>query len=125
MCNQGGASRMIYAAAIAVPIPGINLDIRHGQAGVRRIHFPPARTPGFVSRSSLAAQAAVELWAYFEDPTRPFSIALACRGSPFQRRVWHTLTLSAPGEAVTSVHLARRLGTGAACRANPVPAIIP
>jgi methylated-DNA-[protein]-cysteine S-methyltransferase len=85
---------MTYAAVIDVPIPGIKL-------GIRRIDFLPPETSHLTARSPLAERAAAELLAYFDDPRHPFSVALEYAGSPFQRRVWHTLTLLPPGRRPT------------------------
>lgn len=121
---------MTYAAVIDVPIPGIKLGIHHGCEGICRIDFLSRGTPALAARSPLAEQAVEELQAYFDDPRRRFTVTLEYTASPFQRRVWDTLTLLPPGETVTYGRLAQRLRTGAravgaACRANPIPVIVP
>ena len=121
---------MSYAAVIDTPIPGVKLGIRHGREGVSCIDFLSRETPALTPQTPLAELAAVELTAYFDDPRRPFMVHLELAGSPYLRRVWHTLSLLPAGMTVTYGRLAEQLGTGAravggACRANPVPIIVP
>jgi len=79
-----------------------------------------------------AAERAVEAISHwFAHPALPAELPpLALGGTPFQRRVWQALTTIPPGRPITYGALARRLGSGAqavaaACRANPVPILIP
>lgn len=71
-----------------------------------------------------------ELNAYFADTTCGFSIPLDLQGTEFQRRVWRALTRIPVGKTTTYGELAAQLNSSAravgnACRANPVPIIIP
>uniref|UniRef100_A0A450S0R7 methylated-DNA--[protein]-cysteine S-methyltransferase n=1 Tax=Candidatus Kentrum sp. FW TaxID=2126338 RepID=A0A450S0R7_9GAMM len=71
-----------------------------------------------------------QLDRYFEDPQWCFKLPLTLGGTPFQRRVWRALQSIPPGETVAYGTLANALGTSAravgnACRANPIPIIIP
>jgi len=76
----------------------------------------------------LAVQAVVD---YFEDPAvvRPLP-QLRLQASPFQQRVWQALCEIPSGETRSYGTLARQLQTSAralaaACRANPVPILVP
>lgn len=67
---------------------------------------------------------------YFRDPRAKRNIPLAPAGTPFQRRVWRALCRIPPGQVRSYGELARALGTsaravGGACRANPIPVLIP
>jgi methylated-DNA-[protein]-cysteine S-methyltransferase len=60
----------------------------------------------------------------------PRGFPLAPEGTPFQRRVWKELQRIPPGARLTYGELAERLKTaprtvGGACRANPIPLLIP
>ena len=71
-----------------------------------------------------------QLRRYFDNPHRRFKLKLALDGTPFQQRVWKRLVRIPPGKPLSYGELARRLGTGpravgGACRANPVPIVIP
>lgn len=78
-----------------------------------------------------AARAVVDqLDHYFSDPSFRFSLSLDLRGTAFQQRVWRALADLQPGSVVSYGALAARLATaarplGGACRANPVPIVIP
>lgn len=78
----------------------------------------------------VALRAARHLEAYFAQPRSGFTLPLALSGTDFQRRVWQALQGIGSGQTMTYGELARRLGTGAravggACRANPVPIVVP
>lgn len=72
-----------------------------------------------------------QLEAYFAgDLDRGFQVPIHCRGTPFQCRVWDALRAIAPGCTVSYGSLAAQLGSSAravagACRANPLPIVIP
>lgn len=58
------------------------------------------------------------------------NIKLSMTGTPFQQRVWRALQGIGCGERVTYGQLASQLGSGAravaaACRANPLPLVVP
>jgi methylated-DNA-[protein]-cysteine S-methyltransferase len=100
-----------------------------GEALVAVDLLPPPvalRTPA----DGLAAEAARQIAAYFEDPRHPFDLPLAVRGTPFQRRVWARIAGIPAGRALTYGAIAAEVGGGAravggACRANPVPIVVP
>ncbi len=87
---------------------------------------PPREAENSCSRAA-ADDLAAWLWGEKEwprgHPLRP-------QGSPFQQRVWNALLQIPAGSQVTYGELAKRLGTapravGGACRANPIPLLIP
>jgi len=83
-----------------------------------------------IPRSGVARHIAQLLEAYFADPKTRFDIKLQVSGTPFQRQVWKQLQAIPVGEVTTYGAIARRLGSspravGNACRANPVPIVVP
>ncbi|MDA3870352.1 MAG: methylated-DNA--[protein]-cysteine S-methyltransferase [Gammaproteobacteria bacterium] len=63
-------------------------------------------------------------------PDLAFDIELQVQGTSFQKRVWQALRRIPAGQVLSYGELARQLNTsaraiGGACRANPVPLIIP
>jgi methylated-DNA-[protein]-cysteine S-methyltransferase len=71
-----------------------------------------------------------QLAEYFAGSRRTFELALAARGSPFQKAVWSALLSIPYGEIVRYGDLATRLGSapravGGACGRNPLPIIVP
>ncbi|MEV7684548.1 methylated-DNA--[protein]-cysteine S-methyltransferase [Streptomyces bungoensis] len=78
------------------------------------------------------AEAAEQLSAYFAGESKEFTVRLALRGTPFQRRVWEQLTKIPYGETRTYGRLAEALGSPGASRAvglangrNPIGIIVP
>ncbi len=72
-----------------------------------------------------------QILAYFESPYRvSFTVPLKPVGTIFQQRVWRQMSKIPPGQVQTYGELATSLHTSAravgnACRANPIPLIIP
>lgn len=80
--------------------------------------------------SGFAAQVTAELEAYLRDGGHPVALPVRVSGTPFQRRVWEQLQRIPPGSCATYGALAHELRTsaraiGGACRANPVPLVVP
>lgn len=121
---------MNYAAVISVPLPYVKLGIRQGREALCGIDFLPRDADERAPQTDLAELTADELYRYFDDPGRPFTVPLELHGSIFQLRVWHALSRLPSGATCSYGELATNLGTapralGAACRGNPVPVIIP
>ncbi|MBI5451773.1 MAG: methylated-DNA--[protein]-cysteine S-methyltransferase [Gammaproteobacteria bacterium] len=123
---------------LGTPIPGIRLTIGLSPRGaINDISFltaadpvpddilsdPPDNTP--------ARNIIWQLQRYFTDPSPPFTLPLdLTAGTPFQQRVWQALRAIPVGQTISYGALARQLGTAAravgnACRANPLPIIVP
>jgi methylated-DNA-[protein]-cysteine S-methyltransferase len=78
------------------------------------------------------ARAKRELAEYFAGRRRRFTVRLAPRGTPFQRRVWRAIAGVAFGRTIPYAELARRAGrpgsaraAGAATGRNPIGIIVP
>lgn len=119
-----------YDLTLATPVG--SLGLRLGPAGVCAIDFLTSAlpVPQPAPAAGLAGEAARQLARYFREPRAGFSLPLALEGTAFQRRVWEALRAIPPGQTLTYGALARRLGSsaravGGACRANPVPLIVP
>lgn len=70
------------------------------------------------------------LLAYLADPHTPIPPQHPDSGTPYQRRVWQLLQQIPAGEVRTYGELAAELGSSPravaqACRANPIPVLIP
>jgi len=98
------------------------------------LHFPDHRTPAFTASANHSRFAAVvrELDEYFAGARHDFTLALAPRGTDFQRRVWTELLRIPYGETISYRELAVRVGNPAATRAvaranatNPLPIVVP
>ena len=80
--------------------------------------------------NALLEQLKSQLAAYFIDKQFYFSVPLDLRGTVFQQRVWQALRKIPAGKTRTYGQLAQHLDSSAravgnACRANPIPIIIP
>jgi methylated-DNA-[protein]-cysteine S-methyltransferase len=78
------------------------------------------------------ARAKRELAEYFAGRRTRFSVKLAPRGTPFQRKVWKAIAGVAFGRTIPYAELARRAGrpgsaraAGAATGRNPIGVIVP
>lgn len=120
-----------YAAVIATPLPGgLRLGLRADTQAIGEIDFLPASTPLQVAHTALVQEAVVQLQRYFSSPRQGFTLPLAPAGTAFQQRVWQALCAIPPGRPRSYGTLARELASSAravagACRANPLPLIIP
>ncbi len=71
-----------------------------------------------------------QVQAYFSRASSRFSLPLALQGTPFQLKVWRALQAIPVSQTMSYGELASRLhssarAVGNACRANPVPLIVP
>ncbi len=105
------------------------LGVRLDGAAVTRIDFLGENAGTLAPATPAARRAAAALRAYF---ARGGTIDLPIRpsGTAFQQRVWRALRRIPAGRTLTYGELARRLATspravGNACRANPVPLVVP
>jgi methylated-DNA-[protein]-cysteine S-methyltransferase len=132
-----GSSRLVrqqqahdYAAILATPWPGVMLGVSvHGEF-VTSIDFLADNALVRSAPEGVAGETVRQLQAYFRDPQHRFSLPLQPVGTPFQFRVWDALRRIPAGQTRSYGAVAHRLGSGAravggACRANPIPVIIP
>lgn len=110
---------------LASPVGALTIEERGG--AIVRIGWDGA------SRSAatpLLREAARQIEAYFAGALTEFDLPLDPFGSPFRKRVWAAMAKIPYGETATYGTVARQLGTaarpiGGACRANPIPVVLP
>lgn len=112
---------------IASPLGRLGI---HARDALTNIDFVSARTPLLRPRTPLARAVCAQLQAYFADPDTRFDLPLAARGTRFQQRVWRALRRIPAGRVRSYGELARTLksaprAVGGACRANPIPIVVP
>jgi len=127
MHAQGISTSEWYAVVLA---PIGRLGLRGTDRELTAVDFLPADAPLRLPEVALARAAAAQLEQYFRDPRTEFRLPLALPGTLFQQRVWAALRAIPPGAMRTYGELARELGSaaravGGACRANPIPVIVP
>lgn len=116
-----------YAAVIAAPFGRLGI---HAREALTSIDFVSTRIPLQPPRTLLARQVCAQLKAYFADPRTRFDLPLAPDGTLFQQRTWRALQRIPSGTVRTYGELARSLqsaprAVGGACRANPIPIVVP
>lgn len=120
-----------FAAVIETPlVGGVRLGIRCTAAAISAIDYLPPATPLREPVGAVSVQAVSQLRGYFAHPHQDLALPLATGGTAFQQRVWQALCAIPPGQPISYGALARQLGSSAravagACRANPVPLLIP
>ncbi len=97
---------------------------------VHAIEFLDENEPDQAPSDPFLATVTRQLEAYFRNPAWQFTVPLISRGSGYRRRIWEELTRIQAGQVQTYGALAHQLSSGAravgaACRANPLPIIIP
>lgn len=117
-----------YAAKLRTPFGVLGIATQGG--AVTRVAYLPAGERTLAPQDPVAQRAAGEVERYLADPTSRFTVPVAPRGTPFQRRVWAAISAIPSGESRTYGELARKLHTapravGQACGANPIALIVP
>lgn len=124
------ASGQGYDAVVATPWAGLALGVRVRDDMLIAIDFLTAPAMQHTPRAGIAGEVARQVQAYFRDPQSRFNLPLAPAGTAFQHRVWAAMRRIPVGETRSYGELARQLGSsaraiGGACRANPIPVVIP
>lgn len=115
-------------AIIASPVGNIQLSLAGATLLGLTFTCKTANNPHSLPPSCLKITR--ELNHYFSAAHHTFICPLHTNGTPFQQRVWKALQGIPYGELLTYGQLAKQLNTspraiGNACRANPIPIIIP
>jgi methylated-DNA-[protein]-cysteine S-methyltransferase len=132
---QDQTSTPVFDAIISTPLPASRIGIQCNQQGITGIQFLSIQTscqqpsPDHPYQD-LIDQLIKALQHYFDQPASVFSLPLAATGTAFQHRVWHAISTIASGETRSYGQLAHQLSTspraiGGACRANPLPLLVP
>ena len=117
-----------FDAVIVTPFSRFGLTV--GKRGLLETNWVSDETPLKSSQNSLIRQAEAAIQAYCGNSHYSFNLSLQLEGTPFQQRVWAALQSIPPGSTMTYGELAESLRTspravGNACRANPIPLIVP
>jgi methylated-DNA-[protein]-cysteine S-methyltransferase len=117
-----------YDAVVATPVGRLGIVVHDG--ALVDVAFLGKSTALHAPRTDMARRASRQLRSYFTNPRQSFRIPLKLEGTPFQQRVWRALRRIPAGRTLSYGTLARRLHTSAravgnACRANPIPLVVP
>jgi methylated-DNA-[protein]-cysteine S-methyltransferase len=116
--------------AFVTPTPVGVLGAVCSDGALSSIDFLDAATSALDPATPVARRVFAQLQRYFDRPEAVFDIPLALVGTPFQQRVWQLMLRIPVGDVMTYGEVARRLNSapravGGACRANPIPVIVP
>jgi methylated-DNA-[protein]-cysteine S-methyltransferase len=126
---------MHYYSELKTPVGPVTI-VSDGRA-ITNISMRPAvavvgRAGEWIEDDAQLADARTQLTAYFAGELREFSLALAPRGTPFQKQVWDALRRIPFGETRSYGAVATSLGQpgsaraiGAANRTNPIGIVVP
>ncbi|HLL82096.1 MAG TPA: methylated-DNA--[protein]-cysteine S-methyltransferase [Longimicrobium sp.] len=122
----------LFATRIDTPI-GALVALVDEDGALARLLFPHEPVPqAVVWDDARGAPAAAQLGEYFRGERQSFDLALAPRGTDFQRAVWRELQRIPYGATVSYRALAERVGRPKASRAvgranatNPLPIVVP
>jgi methylated-DNA-[protein]-cysteine S-methyltransferase len=117
-----------YDAVISTPVGRIGVMLEND--ALVDVSFLGETVALHAPRTAAAKKVCRQLHSYFINPNASFRIPLALSGTAFQQRVWRALRRIPAGRTLSYGALARKLATSAravgnACRANPVPIVIP
>lgn len=117
-----------YSAIIKTPIGG--LGILTEKNNLIRIDFLCNDFQPKITKDLFCKQVIEQLRDYFSGKQNNFDLMMETTGTPFQHRVWQALQKIPFGKTLSYGELASKLNTSAraignACRANPIPVIIP
>lgn len=120
--------RTDYDAVIAAPFGRLGLRLTDGH--LSEIDFLSSNASLVRPRSAAARTVVRALVAYLKQPKRSLRVPLVLDGTAFQRRVWRALLRIPPGQVRQYGELAAVLkssprAVGNACRANPIPIVVP
>jgi methylated-DNA-[protein]-cysteine S-methyltransferase len=121
-----------YAAILPIPVPGLSIGvgILLAQDAIAELDFLWQDWCEQAPRSALAKRTVSALKEYFHAPTARLTLPLRSAGTEFQKKVWQEMRQIPVGQTRSYGVLAQRLrssarAVGNACRANPLPIIVP
>ena len=124
-----------HAATVCFASPLGLVEVESADAGVTRVRLGARGKPREVGDGAAlecARTARAEILAYLGGGLRTFSVSVVLEGTPFHRAVWKQLGDVPYGQTRTYGEIAAELGkpraaraVGTACRANPVPILVP
>ena len=117
-----------YDAIVATPIGRVGIVVQDG--ALVDVNFLGKSVALRTARTDMARRACRQIRSYFSNSRHSFHLPLKLSGTAFQQRVWRALRRIPAGRTLSYGVLARKLDTSAravgnACRANPVPIVVP
>ncbi len=125
------AQRHHYTIIVPTPLPGGHrLGVTMDAQGITQMELLGGDTPLRRGETPLERSVEEQLKRYFQNPHTTVDIPLHPSGTPYQLRIWKALRQIPVGATFRYGELAEKLGSSpravaAACRANPLPILIP
>ncbi len=121
---------MLESQQAKMPAPFAVLGIRVIGERLTDISYLPRGAATMKPQSPFAKEVCRQLAAYLKDPHFEFDLPFDYDGTEYQRKVWQTVHDIAPGQVLSYLQLAKRIGStprpvGGACGANRIPILIP
>jgi methylated-DNA-[protein]-cysteine S-methyltransferase len=122
------AGAQSYAAVLDSPVGRLGVRVADGR--LCAVDFLQGDEPPSAPSDACSSEVAEQLRRYFLEPCTVISVPVVPSGTDFQRRVREALLQIPAGTTRRYGDLARDLGTSAravgnACRANPLPIVVP
>lgn len=120
-----------YQAVIESPLPSAPyLGLEFYNARLAAIDFLGAPQTPFITQCEGVEEAVALVRRYFSQAQVDPAMPLPAAGTVFQKQVWHRLCRIPSGRVMRYGELAAELGSSpravaGACRANPIPILIP
>lgn len=124
-----------HAVTLCFATPLGLVEVESADSGITRVRLGSRGRPREVGNGpalDFARQAREQILAYLEGSLRQFTVPFELDGTTFQRVVWESLLRIPYGSTRTYGQVAAELGkpraaraVGTACRANPVPILVP
>lgn len=121
---------MNYEAIINTPIGHLGIQSNKQNSFITDISFLTKSISIKTSSIPLINQTINELENYFSNPHFTFTIPLQADGTELQKKIWQLMRKIPVGQTLSYSEIAEKLNTsprvvGNACRANPIPILIP
>ncbi len=124
-----------HAATVCFSTPLGLVEVESADRGVTRVRLGGRGKPREVGDGSAlecARKARQEILSYLDGGLRKFTVPVVLEGTAFQKAVWTQLAAVPYGETRTYGEIATSLrkpraarAVGTACRANPLPILVP
>jgi len=113
---------------LKTPLGYISISV--SDSSLSSLNILSSENRAYKSKNKLSVKIEKQISSYFKNPKKKFDLPLAMNGTQFQKKVWRALQKIPVGEVRTYGQLAKQLKTasqavGNACRANPIPIIVP
>lgn len=115
-----------FDAVVKTPFGAVGISV-NGEQVATELLFGEYESSS--SEHPLVKQVAQQVATYFSDANHQIKLPLA-KGTPFQERVWNTISRIPAGQVMTYQQIAHQIDSGAravanACGANHQPIIVP